>query len=371
MKEGYDKIFINRIDKLLEKTSAMQYALFANTGKKVSRIGYGAMGLGGAFGAFDAKEGIRSILTFLDQGGNFIDTARHYGNSEEIIGKALKHWKGEQPFIATKIQSHGPDNTRWAIPEKVETVFPKHLIRQNVETSLKLLGVDFVDNLQLHLYWPNWGTSGYWLDELLTLKQEGKVGSIGVSLPDCRADVGLPLIVSGHIDSVQLIYNLFDPTALDCVIPICQLHQVAVIARCVMDEGGLSGFLTEDIPFETQDFRKTFFDEVPRSIYIERINELRKYIPEHAASLAKLALKFVLKDAGITTAISSMHIEKFAQENIEAADEKELSDEVFYELRTKHRWIRNFYTKKYWMKNDLDMANEAEKIKNLPKKTFT
>lgn len=341
----------------------MQYSTFASTGKKVSRIGYGAMGLGGAFGTFNENEGIRSLLHFLEQGGNFIDTARHYGNSEEIIGKALKQWKGEPPFIATKIQSHGPDNTRWAIPEKVETVFPKHLIRQNVETSLQLLGVDFIDNLQLHLYWPNWGVSGYWMDELLALKQEGKVGSVGVSLPDCRADVGLPLIMSGLIDSVQLICNIFDPTALDCVVPICRQYNVAVIARCVLDEGGLSGFLTEDMEFETQDFRKTFFEEVPRSMYIERINQLRKFVPEHAASLAKMALKFVLKDAGITTAITSMHIEKHAQENMEAANEQELTDEIFYELRTKHRWIRNFYTKKYWMKNDLDNANEAEKSK--------
>ncbi len=339
----------------------MQYSTFGKTGKQVSRIGYGAMGLGGAFGTFDEKEGIRSVLSFLEQGGNFIDTARHYGNSEGILGKALKEWRGDAPFIATKIQSHGTDNTRWAIPAPVETVFPRHLMRENLDTSMKLLGVDFIDNLQLHLYWPNWGTSGYWMDELLALKEEGKIGSIGVSLPDCRADVGLPLIMSGLIDSVQLIFNLFDPTPLDCVIPICQQHNVAVIARCVMDEGGLSGFLTENMAFEDQDFRKTFFEEVPRSMYIERVNALRRsFIPEHAGSLAKLALKFVLKHPAVTTAISSMHIEKFALENIEAADETPLSDDIFYELRTKHRWIRNFYTKKYWMKNDLDLANEAE-----------
>ncbi len=338
----------------------MQYANFGKTGKQVSRIEYGAMGLGGAFGTFDEQEGIRSVLRFLEQGGNFIDTARHYGNSEQILGKALKQWKGTPPFIATKIQSHGPDNTRWAIPSRVEDVFPKHLMRENLETSLRLLGTDYIDNLQLHLYWPNWGVSGYWIDELMQLKQEGKIGSIGVSLPDCRADTGLPIIMSGLIDSVQFIYNIFDPTPLDSIIPICQQHQVAVIARCVMDEGGLTGFLTEDIVFEQQDFRKTFFEEVPRSMYIARVNELRHYIPEHAGSLAKLALKFVLKHPGVTTAISSMHIEKFARENIEAADEPALSDEIFYELRTRHRWIRNFYTKKYWQKNDLDLANEAE-----------
>ncbi len=344
----------------------MQYSIFGKTNKQVSRIGYGAMGLGGAFGTFDEKEGIRSVLKFLEKGGNFIDTARHYGESETILGKALKEWKGDAPFIATKIQSHGEANTRWALPPNVETTFPKDLIRQNTEDSLKRLGVDFIDNMQLHLYYPTWGVSGYWLDELLKLKEEGKIGSIGVSMPDHRADLCLPLVMSGAIDSVQVICNIFDPLVLDCVVPICQQNNVAVIARCVLDEGGLSGFLTEDTTFEEQDFRKTFFEEVPRSMYMAHVDGLRQFVPEHAGSLAKLALKFLLKNKGITTAISSMHIEKFANENIEAALEPELSDEIFYEIRTKHRWVRNFYNKKYWQEeNDLDRANkvEASKVK--------
>ncbi|WP_046243343.1 aldo/keto reductase [Hymenobacter terrenus] len=338
----------------------MQYNEFARTGKQVARIGYGAMGLGGAFGSFDEAEGIRSVLTYLERGGNFIDTARHYGKSEEILGKALAQWKGERPFLASKIQSHGPDNTRWCLPPAVEETFPRHLIRQNTEDSLRRLGVDSLDLMQLHLYWPTWGTSGYWLDELLTLKAEGKIEAIGVSMPDCRADLCLPLVMAGAVDAVQIIYNLFDPTPLDCVIPICQQHNVAIIARCVLDEGGLTGFLTEDLAFEPQDFRQTFFGEVPRTQYIERVDALKEFVPQHAGSLAKLALKFVLKHPGVTTAISSMHIERFAIENMEAAAEPPLSDEAFYELRTRHRWVRNFYTKKYWQQNDLDAANAVE-----------
>lgn len=339
----------------------MQYTTFGPTGQRVSRLGYGAMGLGGAFGSFDEAEGIRSVLRYLELGGNLIDTARHYGNSEGILGKALTQWSGERPFIATKIQSHGPDNTRWAIPPPVETTFPRHLIRQNTEDSLRLLGVDCIDLMQLHLYWPTWGTSGYWLDELLTLKEEGKIRSIGVSLPDHRADVGLPLVLSGAIDAVQVILNSFDPQALDCLIPICQQRGVAVLARCVLDEGGLTGFLTEQTVFEEHDFRKTFFEEVPRRQYIDRVDALRQYVPEYASSLAALALKFVLAHPGVTTALASMHIEQHALANLAAVDEPALPDEIANELRTKHRWIRNFYTSKYWSgANDLDKANEVE-----------
>lgn len=337
----------------------MHYAPFAGTGRQVARLGYGAMGLGGAFGSFNEKEGIRSVLTYLEKGGNFIDTARHYGQSEYMLGKALKQWAGEKPFIATKVQSHGPDNTRWAIPPPVDTTFPRHLIRQNTGESLRLLGVDCLDCLQLHLYWPNWGVSGYWLDELMTLKEEGKIRSIGVSLPDHRCDAGLPLVMSGAIDSVQVILNIFDPLALDSLVPTCQQHGVAVIARCILDEGGLTGFLTESTHFEDHDFRQTFFNEVPRAMYIRHVDDLRTYVPKYAGSLARLAIKFVLAYPGVTTAVASMHVEKYLEDNLNALNETPLPPGIAYELCTQHRWIRNFYTPKYWMENDLDKANTA------------
>ena len=341
----------------------MQYRKF-KTGDKVSIIGYGAMGLGGAFGSFDMKEATRSVLLSLEKGVNFFDTARHYGNSEEILGQALKQWNGNNPFIATKIQSHGKDNTRWAIPAPVEEVFPKALIRENTEDSLRRLGVDCIDLMQLHIYWPTWGISGYWLDELYKLKEEGKIRSIGVSIPDHRHDMALPLVLNGLVDCVQTIINIFDPLALDCLAPLCLKHKVSLIARCVLDEGGLTGFLTQDSSFEEADFRKTYFEEVPREQYISHVDALKKFIPAEASSLAKLALKYVLKHPGVTTAITSMHIEKYALENITAADEAPLSDEAFYELYTKHRWVNNLYHNKYWSgANDLDKANKAQEEK--------
>ncbi len=338
----------------------MRYRQFYNTGDNVSVIGYGAMGLGGAFGSFSKEEAIKSVLLSLECGVNYIDTARHYGNSEEILGTALSQWKGEPPFIATKIQSHGKNNTRWAIPPSVEVTFPKDLIRKNTEDSLRRLKRDYIDLMQLHLYWPNWGIEGYWLDELLQLKEEGKIKALGVSNPDHRHDTVLPLVNSGNIDAVQTIVNIFDPLALDSLVPICAENKVAVIARCILDEGGLTGFLDSQTSFEESDYRKSYFDEVPREQYIGHVNVLKKFVPSEASSLAKLALKFVLKHPGITTALSSMHVEEYAKENISVADEEPLSDEAFYELYTRNRWVNNLYHSKYWSEeNDLDRANKA------------
>ncbi len=310
--------------------------------EEVSALGFGAFGLKGVFGTFSESEAIDSIHASWDQGVNLIDTARHYGESEAIIGKALATWQGQRPFIATKAECIGPLK-QWGIPVDVEECFPKGHITKEAETSLRELGVDSIDLFQMHLYWANWGTEGYWLDELETLLQQGKVRSIGVSLPDHRHDMALPLIHSGRIHSVQTIFHLFDPTPIDCFLPTCAANEVAVLARCVLDEGGLTGMLTPDMTFGEGDFRAGYFDMGPRASYIERVEALKQYVPEHASSLVSLALRFVTAHPAVTSALSSMHIRKYAEENIKVFDEPELAPEIVQQIRFQHRWIRNFY----------------------------
>lgn len=165
-------------------------------------------------------------------------------------------------------------------------------------------------------------------------------------MPDQRHDAALPLVMSGRIQSVQAVFNIFDPTPLDCLIPICAENEVAVLARCVLDEGGLTGFLSKDTQFAADDFRADYFDQGPRSLYLKKVEALRKFLPEHAGSLAALALKFVTKHPGVTTALSSMNIREHAEMNVAAMKEESLSSEAFAEIRYYHRWIHNFYSSK-------------------------
>lgn len=320
----------------------MQYSNFYSLNKQVSRIGFGAFGLKGVFGDFDETEAIDAMHFCWDKGVNFLDTARHYGESEAIVGRAIKAWSGEKPFIASKAEPAGPD-AQWSTPLPVEVSFPKGHVTKEIDDSLKAMDVDHIELYQMHIYWPNWGVEGYWLDELEAAKAAGKIGSIGVSVPDQRTDIVLPLVMSGRINSVQTVFNLFDPTPLDCMIPICQQNEVAVIARCVLDEGGLTGSLTMDSKFGEGDFRAGYFDQGPREKYISKVDELREFIPEHAETLAALALKFVVKHPGVTTALSSMNIKQYAIENVRALEEEPLSDEFFDKLRFQYRWVRNFY----------------------------
>ncbi len=304
------------------------------------------MGLAGVFGAYTDAELLAGVLHALERGINFIDTARLYGRSEELVGRALREWRGAPPFVASKVSVLGP-NTKWGRPPPVEEAFPRGHVRREIDLTLKTLGVERIDLMQLHLYWHPWGVEGYWLDELVAARSAGKVALIGVSLPDHRHDVGLSLVESGRIDAVQTIVNIFDPFALDCLVPACQRHGVGVIARCILDEGGLTGFLRADTPFAPGDFRHLYFDSSGRDVYLRHVEDLRACVPGNASSLTALAIRFVLSHPGVTTAISSMHIPRFADENIAAAGEGSLDAATLELLRLRHRWTRNFYEAKY------------------------
>ena len=326
----------------------MRYRQFPRSNGRVSALGFGAMGFAGWFGKTSEAECIRALHTALDLGVNFIDTARAYGDSERIVGEGLRQWRGEKPFVATKVEALGPDS-QFGMPLPPEDAFPKGHITADCERSLKALGCEAVDLLQLHIYWPTWGVSGYWMDELRALKASGKTHFVGISVPDHRSDMVLPLVQSGLIDSVQTIVNIFDPQALEVLVPICEQNSVAVIARCILDEGGLTGFLTEEATFPPGDYRHGYFDDViDRSLYIRKVDQLRRFVPEYASSLAALAIKFACHLPGVTSAIASMHLENYARMNIAALDEPELPPEIFHRLRTTHRFIKNLNHSTHW-----------------------
>ncbi len=326
----------------------MRYRTFPATGDELSILGFGAMGFAGWFGAVDDRDSVRALHTALDLGVNMIDTARAYERSEQVVGAGLRSWSGAQPFVASKIQPRGSKD-QFAIPLPVEEAFPKGWVTESCERSLRELGRDHVDLMQLHLYWPTWGHQGYWMEELQALKQSGKARSVGISVPDHRHDMVISLVESGLIDSVQTIVNIFESEPFDTLVPICRQHGVAVIARCILDEGGLTGFLTPELDFPVGDFRHGYFDwTVPRRAYIAKVETLRSYVPRYASSLAALATKFALSHPGVTTGITSMHVEEHARMNIAAVDEEPLPDDVVHSLLTSHRFALSLSNAAHW-----------------------
>lgn len=325
----------------LSKRKKMKYRILGKTNIKVSEIGFGAWAIGGTMwgGAEDAAS-LKALRSALDLGVNFIDTAAVYGSgrSEQLVGKVVRERK-EKVAVATKIP---PRDGRWPPKPKapLKEVFPSDWIRKNTEKSLRNLRIDCLDLQQLHVWSPNWVKENDWFEELIRLKQEGKIKNIGVSINDHRPDEALELVASGLADTIQVIYNIFDQSPEDQLLPLCREKNVGIIARVPLDEGALTGKFTRETRFPDGDFRQGYFSPQILPHVVERVERLKFMIRGEIQSLAIGALKFCLSHPAVSSVISGIRTEGQAKENCSASDGILLKQEILEELK-KHRWIKD------------------------------
>ena len=119
----------------------------------------------------------------------------------------------------------------------------------------------------------------------LALKKEGKVRFLGISINDHDPGSALRAVASGLFDTVQVIFNIFDPTPAAELLPLCTKHDVGVLARVPLDEGGLTGTITPDTVFPADDWRNRYFGGDRKRQVFERTEALRKRLGPEAATL--------------------------------------------------------------------------------------
>ncbi|BCJ68670.1 aldo/keto reductase [Polymorphospora rubra] len=320
----------------------MQYRPLGRTGLRVSEIGYGAWGIGGLYwvGAQE-QESLRALHTAIEQGVNFIDTARGYGESERLVGQVVRAHRGDPVYVATKVP---PANMIWPAPTGVhpDEAFPGAHIRESLETSLRASGLDAFDVLQFHVWQDEWVGRGDWLETIAALKQEGKIRFFGVSINDYQPESVLELVRSGHVDAVQLIYNVFHQTPEESFLPACAEHGVGVIVRVPLDEGGLTGQITASTTFPEDDFRNNYFAGDRPAQVERRVDALVADLEVPRDRLAELALRFVLDAPEVSTIIPGMRSVRNVERNVAVSDGRPLPAEQRATL-AKHRWERNFY----------------------------
>lgn len=312
----------------------MQYRTLGRTGIKVSEIGYGAWGIGGVqwLGGSD-DEALRALNRAIDLGLNFIDTALAYGegHSETLCGQVIRA-RQERIFVATKVP---PQNREW--PARADAtlheVFPYDYIIECTEQSLRNLGVDVIDIQQLHVWNDKWAHQAEWLDAMMKLREDGKVRNFGISLNDYQPDNALEVLAAGYIDTVQVIYNIFEQAPEQRLYPLCQKLNVGVIARVPFDESGLTGAISPDSVFPEGDFRNWFFRNDRKQKVYERVEKLKLLLSNEAATLPELALRFTLQHDAVSTVIPGMRSVKHAESNIALSDGRKLSDELLARLR--------------------------------------
>ena len=323
----------------------MPYRDFGRTGWKVSEIGFGGWQIGGAWGAVDDDASVRTLLHAFEQGINFVDTAELYGagHSETVIGRALKQWRGSKIYVATKAQP-----TVWPRPSDSAPAFrgrfPAWHLRENVENSLKRLGVERLDLFQLH----TWGPTGHleldWLETLNALRAEGKIDQIGVSLRDNQADEGVDLARLGLVASEQVIFNMFEQHPRERLFPAAQSANTAIIARVPLDSGALVGHWTSDSyssweegSQQHQMFRGDRFGET-----LERVKALKADVGAGYATLAEAAMRYVLSHKAVSVLIPGMKTPEEVDMNVAYSDGRLLPETLIEQLKM-HAWTRNFY----------------------------
>jgi aryl-alcohol dehydrogenase-like predicted oxidoreductase len=316
----------------------MEYRKFGKTDLLVSEIGHGLWGMGGWSGSND-KESLETLQKSLDLGCNFFDSAWAYGNghSDKLLGKLIRDNPTAKVISASKIP---PKNNKWPATsnDKLGDVFPRQHIIDYTEKILEGIGTSPLDVLQFHVWDDSWSEHEEWKETIADLKAKKLIRYFGLSINRWEPWNGLKAIQTGLVDAVQVIYNIFDQAPEDQLFPLCDKMGVGVIARVPLDEGGLSGNLTEETRFPESDWRARYFGPENLHPTVERANALKALLPENM-SLPEMALRFVLSNPTVSTTIVGMRTLKHLAEDISVSDGKGLPDEMIAQLRP-HRWDR-------------------------------
>ncbi|WP_254632659.1 aldo/keto reductase [Deinococcus sp. GbtcB9] len=285
------------------------------TGLNVTEIGYGAWGIGADMwkGAQD-DHSLDALRRYVQLGGNFIDTAMGYGSghSERLVGQVAREHPGT--LVATKIS---PKNMEWpAAPgTTADEAFPGGYITDMTRASLERLGLPTIDVQQLHVWNDTWLGQGDWQDAAAQLKRDGLIRAFGISINDHQPDNAVKAVEAGAVDSVQVIYNVFDQSPQDRLLDACLANGVGVIVRVALDEGSLTGTLTESTTFPDGDWRNGYFGGDRLTQLQPRLRAIEQDLGIHTDQLAETSLRFVLAHPAVSTVIVGMRSVRNVERN--------------------------------------------------------
>jgi len=315
----------------------MQQRELGKTEFAVGEIGHGLWGMGGWSGSDD--EVSRASLRLSIEGGcTFFDSAYAYGNghSDSLIGEIAHEYPHRVLVLASKIP---PADWKWPSSPKsaLHTVFPRAHVVEYAEKIRRAFGRP-IDLLQFHVWEDAWAGEAEWQDTVAELKARGVIKAFGLSLNRWQPENGIAAIETGHVEAVQVIYNIFDQAPEDQLFPVCRARNVGVIARVPLDEGSLGGKMTLETRFPPNDWRAGYFNAKNLAETIARVEKLKKVVPA-GMSLSEMALRFILSEPAVGTLIAGMRSAEHVRANLAASDKGPLPADLIAKLRA-HRWDR-------------------------------
>jgi aryl-alcohol dehydrogenase-like predicted oxidoreductase len=307
----------NRHQKYEDQEVQMQYSSLGNTGLKVSRLALGTVELGLDYGFRNSahyrkpeiNDAIRIVNRCLELGINFIDTARAYGNSEEILGVALQG-KRDEVILASKvaINEHDMANSSQL----------RSSIEHSIEASLRALRVDAIDVLQIHNAQPEILSNEVILYTLEDAQKAGKIRFLGAScVGEQSANAALEL---PQIRTMMLPFNILDREMLPDVFSKMQSRGVGLLARSAF----LRGVLTDNLA------------TVPDALSAVKLAaaEAAKQCLTEAHGLSELALRYCLSFDAVSTVVIGVRTLKELESNVRSAEKGALSPDCIYRLST-------------------------------------
>jgi len=327
----------------------MEYRELGRTGWQISAISFGGWAIGGTWGPVDDQESLAALHRAVDLGVNFFDTADVYGDGrgERLLGQ-LRRERSETLHIATKAGRRLDPHTAEGYNRQNLTAF--------VERSLKNLGTDTIDLLQLHCpptevyYTPDV------FDILDDLVKQGKIRYYGVSVE--KVEEGLKAIEYPGVQSVQIIFNIFRQRPVELFFSEAKRRRVGIVARVPLSSGMLTGKMTRDTTFSPDDHRafnrqgEAFdrgetFSGVDFETGLHAVEELRPLVPE-GMTMAQFALRWILMFNAVTCTIPGAKRPAQVEENVRAADLPPLPDATMARVREVYDRLIREQVQHYW-----------------------
>lgn len=312
----------------------MKYRKFRDI--PVAEVGLGTWQLGSLdWGVVDEQEAFKILQAYVDQGGNFIDTADVYGMgiSEKVIGKFLKTIK-QEIYVATKLGRRHDNGNGW--PQN----FSYDFIKKHTQDSMRHLDVSRLFLEQLHCIPGEEMRSGKVFDHLRRLQQEGMIRHWGASVE--TTEEALVCLEQEGIASIQVIFNLFRQHVADDFFKKAREKNVAIIVRVPLASGLLSGKFDEKTTFKKTDHRNynangdafnvgETFSGIEFSQGVKLTHEMAPIFPDNR--MAQWALRWILDHPEVTTVIPGATKVKQVISNVEASDLPPLSADAHQSLR--------------------------------------
>jgi aryl-alcohol dehydrogenase-like predicted oxidoreductase len=314
----------------------MQYRELGRTGIKVSVIGFGGWAIGGAseasgtplgWGRTSDDDSLAAIRRARDLGVNFFDTSDSYGfgRSESLLGIVLSRTRNEV-VMATK------GGVVRSSSGALQKDFSRQHIFHAVDGSLKRLRTDYIDLYQMHNPTIDDLRREEIQEAMEMLQDAGKVRFWGVSVS--TPEEGLEIVQRGWGHALQVLYNVLNQAPASELFPAAKEKGYGIIARVPLASGLLTGKFRTDSSFGADDIRQNFLTPRRLEEALARVDEAKSIIGGTARTLAEGALRFVLADDAVSTAIPGARSARQVEMNVAAADAW-LPEEVVQKLRAR------------------------------------